>query len=108
MTLREFRNVLLDIGVPVFHKKAQKASEYIVWQEVRGGLGFDGDGRSAECGKRISVEFYTKSEYSGIPEKIDDLFSGYDDICFDGPVIDFDEETDYTRYIFTVEVYGNG
>ena len=109
MTLREFRDILCSLEcVPVFHKKAQKASEYVVWQEVGGGLGFEGDGLSTESGKRIAVDFFTKSEYSEIPEKIAELLSGHDEICFDGPVIDFDEETGYTHYSFDAEVYGNG
>lgn len=109
MTLREFRDVLCTLeGVPIFHGKASKKSEYVVWQEVGGGLGFKGDGRCAEGGKRIAVDFYTKSEYSVIPEKIAELLSAQDEICFDGPVIDFEEDTGLTHYAFDVEVYGNG
>lgn len=109
MTLLEFRDVLCSIkDVPVFHGKAHKASEYIIWQEVGGGLGFEADGASAEGGMRIAVDFYTKSEYSDIPEKIAELLSGYDEICFDGPVIDFEEDTGYTHYAFDTEVCGGG
>lgn len=109
MTLREFRDMLCTLeGVPVFHKKAQKVSEYIVWQEVNCGLGFDGDGCSAEHGKRIAVDFYTKSEYSNIPQRITELLSACDEICFDGPVVDYEEDTGCTHYAFDAEVYGSG
>ena len=109
MTLREFRDVLCSIsGVSVYHRKAYKAADnYIVWQEVKG-LSLDGDGVSSENGKRIAVDFFTKTEYSDIPENIELTLSRYDDICIDGPVIDYEDDTGFTHYAYTAEMYGNG
>ncbi len=109
MTLREFRDVLCTVpGVSVYHRKAHKAADnYIVWQEIKG-LSLDGDGVSSEKGMRIAVDFYTKKEYSDIPEEIRSVLSAYDDICIDDPVIDHEDDTGFTHYAYTAEVYGNG
>ena len=107
MTLREFRDVLCSIpGVTVYHSKAYKAEgDYIVWQEVNG-LSLEGDVTSAEKGVRIAVDFYTRTEYSQIPAEIEFTLSRYDEICLDGPVIDYEDDTKYTHYAYTVEVCG--
>lgn len=109
MTLREFRDVLCSIpNVSVYHQKAHKAADnYIVWQELKG-LSLDGDGVRSESGMRIAVDFYTKKEYSEIPAEIERTLSGYDDICTDGPVIDYEDDTGFTHYNYKVEMYGNG
>ena len=108
MTLSEFRDVLLTVGnVPVFHNEADKSDEYIVWQEVTGNLGIEADGEKAESGLRIAVEYFTKSEYSQVPAEIETKLSMYDEICLDGPVIDYEEDTGYTHYVYTAEVYGH-
>ena len=107
MTLREFRDVLCSIpNVSVYHQKAHKAADnYIVWQEVKG---LSLDGVSSEKGMRIAVDFYTKKEYSDIPAEIERILSGYDDICIDDPVIDHEDDTGFTHYAYTVEVFGGG
>lgn len=107
MTLREFRDILCGVGkVPVFHGEAHKSSEYIVWQEVSGTLGLAADGSEVEEGTRIAVDFYTKAEYSDIPKLIKECLEESDELCVDGPVIDFEEDTGYTHYSFDVEAYG--
>lgn len=107
MTLREFRNILCGTSnVPVFHGTAHKSSEYIVWQEIKSGIGLSGDGSEIEGGTRIAVSFFTKSEYSEIPKLIKEALECSDEICVDGPVIDYEESTGYTHYSFDVEVYG--
>lgn len=109
MTLREFRDILCTVkNVPVFHKTAQKSSEYIVWLEVNGGLGVEADGERAENGMRIAVDYFTKAEYSTVPTEIELLLSQHDEICIDGPVIDYEDDTGYTHYSYDVEVYGRG
>ena len=107
MTLREFRDVLCSIpDVSVYHQKAYKvADNYIVWQEVKG---LSLDGVSSEKGMRIAVDFYTKKEYSDIPAEIERTLSAYDDICIDDPVIDYEDDTGFTHYAYTAEVFGGG
>lgn len=109
MTLREFRDVLCSIpNVSVYHQKAHKAADnYIVWQELAG-LSLDGDGVRSESGMRIAVDFYTKKEYSDIPAEIERILSGNDDICIDDPVIDYEDDTGFTHYAYTAEVFGSG
>lgn len=107
MTLREFRDVLCSIpNVSVYHHKAHKAADnYIVWQEVKG---LSLDGVSSEKGMRIAVDFYTKKEYSDIPAEIERTLSEHDDICIDDPVIDYEDDTGFTHYAYTAEVFGGG
>ncbi len=107
MTLREFRDALCSIpNVSVYHQKAHKAADnYIVWQEIKG---LSLDGVPSEKGMRIAVDFYTKKEYSGIPAEITSVLSAYDDICIDDPVIDYEDDTGFTHYAYTVEVFGDG
>lgn len=107
MTLREFRDVLCSIpGVSVYHQKAHKSADnYIVWQEVNG---LSLDGVSSEKGMRIAVDFYTKKEYSSTPTKITSVLSVYDDICIDDPVINYEDDTGFTHYAYTAEVFGGG
>lgn len=107
MTLREFRDVLCSIpGVSVYHQKAHKSADnYIVWQEVKG---LSLNGVSSEKGMRIAVDFYTKKEYSGTPTEITSVLSVYDDICIDDPVIDYEDDTGFTHYAYTAEVFGGG
>lgn len=107
MILREFRDILCGVEkVPVFHGEAHKSSEYIVWQEVSGALGLAADGSEIESGTRIAVDFYTKAEYSDIPKLIKECLEKSDELCIDGPVIDYESDTGYTHYSFDVEVYG--
>lgn len=107
MTLREFRDVLCSIpDVSVYHQKAHKAADnYIVWQEVKG---LSLDGVSSEKGMRIAVDFYTKKEYSDIPAAIERTLSEHDDICIDDPIIDYEDDTGFTHYAYTAEVFGGG
>ncbi len=108
MTLREFRDVLCTVkGAPVFHSESQKCDEYIVWQEVNGGLGIEADGEPAESGMRIAVDCFTKVEYSTVPAEIEQVLSKHEEICIDGPMIDYEEDTGYTHYAYDVEVYGH-
>lgn len=109
MTLCEFRDVLCSIpNVSVYHQKAHKAADnYIVWQELTG-LSLDGDGVRSESGMRIAVDFYTKKEYSDIPAEIERILSENDDICIDDPVIDYEDDTGFTHYAYTAEVFGSG
>lgn len=109
MTLREFRDILCTVpSVSVYHRKAHKAADnYIVWQEIKA-LSLDGDGVSSENGMRIAVDFYTKKEYSGTPAEITSVLSVYDDICIDDPVIDYEDDTGFTHYAYTAEVFGGG
>lgn len=109
MTLLEFRDILLTIGnVPVFHNESDKSDEYIVWQEVNGALGFNADGTTAESGMRIAVEFFTKTEYSEIPDKIHKTLEAYDEIYISDIAIDYEADTGYNHYTFDVEVIGSG
>ena len=40
--------------------------------------------------------------------EITSVLSAYDDICIDDPVIDYEDDTGFTHYAYTVEVFGDG
>lgn len=103
MTLREFKELLLTVGVDVYHFGSHKQSEYIVWYEI-GGIGLSGDNSIAESGAMIAVDFFTKNEYSEIPNRITNILGSCDSIAIDTPEIIFDEETKIIHYAWTCEV----
>ena len=91
---------------PFYHQKAHKSADnYIVWQEIKG---LSLDGVSSESGMRIAVDFYTKKEYSSTPAEITAILSAHDDICIDDPAIDYEDDTGFTHYAYTAEVFGGG
>lgn len=103
MTIRQFKTLLLTVGVDVFHFESQKQSEYIVWYEI-GGIKLSGDNSTAESGLLIAVDFFTKQEYSVIPERITEILDGCDAIAVDTPTVIYDEETKLIHYAWTCEV----
>jgi hypothetical protein len=52
----------------------------------------------------IAVDFYTKQEYSAIPDQITETLNGCDSIAVDDPTIIYDEETKLIHYAWTCEV----
>lgn len=103
MTIRQFKTLLLTVGVEVFHFESQKQSEYIVWYEI-GGIRLSGDNSTAESGTMIAVDFFTKQEYSPVPDRIQEILGGCDSIAIDDPTIIYDEETKTIHYAWTCEV----
>ena len=103
MKLREFRDVLLTVHDKVYHFESSKESEYIVWHEV-GNLTLRGDDVVAESGARIAVDFFTKDEYSEIPDKLANALTGCDEIYVSDFNVDYEKNTEYIHYAYTCEV----
>lgn len=108
MKLREFRDILNEIaeplGVLVYHCEADKAAaDYIVWQET-GEVQLSADGLEAEKAVRVAVDFYTKEEYSSIPDELQAAFDAYDDFTAGLDAIDYETDTGFFHYAFTAEV----
>lgn len=104
MTLAGFKDILTSFEVDVFHFEAYKATnDYIVWRELEG-IGLSGDNQIAESGMLIAVDFYTKQEYSTIPERITKRLELCDEIAVEQPTVVYDEDTKLIHYAWTCEV----
>ena len=103
MTLEQFRDVLLTVTDEVYHFESHKQAEYVVWHEV-GRISISGDDSSAESGTRIAVDYFTKDEYSSLPEQFTTVLSSCDDIAVRGPVVIFEGATKLIHYAWTCEV----
>ena len=96
MTLAGFKDILTSFEVDVFHFEAYKATnDYIVWRELE---------EIAESGMSIAVDFYTKQEYSTIPERITKRLELCDEIAVEQPTVIYDEDTKLIHYAWTCEV----
>ncbi len=103
MTLDGFRKILIKLNIPVFHSVAvKKTSNYIIWQEVRKGS-LRAEGTAAESYSMVAVDFFTKDEFSVIPERLENIFAVYG-IPFTDANIDYGHETGYTCYSWTAFV----
>lgn len=103
MNFKEFKDLLLSVSPDVYHFESTKESEYIVWHEV-GTRCLMGDGKQIEIGTRIAVDYFTKLEYSQIPEKLEKALANHDEICLSDSVVDFEHDTGMIHYAYTCEV----
>ncbi len=102
MTLLELRDLLLTVGVPVFHYHASQQTEsYIVWNEF-GRKGLSADSQIQEKAIKVQVDYFTKTEFDSTVEEIDSLLDS-DDISFEYQV-DYEEDTGYIHHIWDGEV----
>lgn len=103
MTLAAFKDIITSFGVDAYHFESFKKSEYIVWREF-GGISLSGDNQIAESGTLIAVDYFTKQEYSDIPDRITKRLDECDEIAVDQPTVIFDEDTKLIHYAWTCEV----
>lgn len=103
MNLRDFRDLLLSVTDRVSHGEHFKDNgSYIVWHET-GKIGGRAENAVSESGYRVAVDYFTKSEYDPLPDKISKLFD-CNEIAADDVVIDYEPDTGYTHYAWTCEV----
>lgn len=94
---------LSTVNVPVFHNKAYKAEgDYIVWSEAPT-RGMHADDKIRYRSQRIAVDFFTKTEYSGIPAVIQAALEVQGFAVASEIVPIFEEDTGYTHYALTAE-----
>lgn len=104
MTLIEFAEALLTV-LPdaVFHNEAyQVESEYVVWGETAK-ISLKANDGKAEAGYVVGLDFFTKDEFSDIPDELEELFEK-NDIAYQDVEIIYDEEHKETHYAYTLEV----
>ena len=104
MTYHEaVKAALATVSIPVFHNKAHKAEgDYIVWSEAPT-RGMHADNRIQYRSQRIAVDFFTKTEYSGIPAVIQAALEVQGFAVNSEIVPIFEEDTGYTHYALTAE-----
>lgn len=104
MTYHEaVKAALSTVNVPYYHNKAYKAeNEYIVWSEAST-RGLHADNKIRYRSQRIAVDFFTKTEYSGIPAIIQAALEVQGFVVNSEIVPIFEEDTGYTHYAMTAE-----
>jgi hypothetical protein len=102
MTLLEFRDLLLTIGVSVYHYSAhQDQGNYIVWAEY-GDKAMTADNRREERALCVQVDLFTKIEFDPTVDEINSALNR-DDISFEY-LCDYEQDTGYIHHIWDCEV----
>ena len=103
MTVFEFKDVLLQCCDAVYHIEGyEEKADFIVWAEV-GARTFEADDHRAEETTLIAVDFFTKKEFSDVPNKLKQAFEEYE-ISYKGPDIVYDKDTGRRNFAYTVEL----
>ncbi len=104
MTIKDFKNLLIQSGVPVYHQQAHKQiNKYIVWAETSQ-KSLKADGATAETTAIVAVDYYTNTEYDDTFNNFLLFLETFDEISVSDCDIEFDSNTGYTRYMTTIEV----
>lgn len=103
----KLKNVLLSLGVPVYHDEALKVKPpYIRWSQSAVIRAY-ADNKTAHKGWRVAVDYFTLKEYDELPEELEKKLEGADFTITD-TVRDYEEETGYVHYAYTIEVLDCG
>ena len=102
MILLELRDLLLTVGIPVYHYSAHKdKGNYIIWTE-NGANGFNADNRQRERAYRVQVDLFTRIEFDPNVDKINAVLE-HDEISFNY-LCDYEKDTEYIHHIWDCEV----
>lgn len=97
-------NIFVRACPATYHDVAEKEpEEYLVWT-VEGKRTFRADGMQDEAAGQITVDIYTKKEFSEVPERLEMLMDASDEVAYTDPAVGYDIKTGYTHYVYTVEV----
>ena len=103
MTQTEFKNILVETGLNVYHNVAnQDEGNYIVWNLVGFKYVFSNN-IVEERNALYCVNYYSKDEYDENFLLIESVLQNHG-ITFSAPVVVYDIQTNTTMYSFTVEV----
>lgn len=103
MTQAEFKDILVETGLNVYHNIAnQDDGNYIVWNLVGFKYIFS-ENQVEERNARYCVNYYSKEEYDEKFLLIESVLESHE-ITFSAPVVVYDPATNITMYSFTVEV----
>lgn len=107
MKLKDLRDVLITVGVPVYHYEAHKQDDkYIVWAEEGQGNADYADNKMISQTIEGTVDYYTKEEFDSNFDLIQETFNSAG-IAWSLNSIQHEEETKYIHYEWTWEInYG--
>lgn len=106
MTQTEFKDILVETGLNVYHNVAnQDEGNYIVWNLVGFNYAFSCN-TVEERNALYSVNYYSKDEYDENFLLVESVLENHE-LSFSTPVVVYDMSTNITMYSFTVEVRYN-
>ena len=104
MTLVDLRDLLLTIGVPVYHFKVlQQTDSYIVWAEDGQGSSAYADNKMVLQGVQGTIDYFTKEEFDTNFDLIQSKLNSAD-IAWSLNSIQHEEETGYIHYEWVWEM----
>lgn len=108
MTLQQFKDMILTLGIPAFHHFAEKQTgNYIIWAEDNERGQLKGDNKMVAQTLEGTLDYFTKNEFDSTVFDIQNLFNDYE-IPFRLNLINHEPDTGYTHYewIWEIEHYG--
>ena len=109
MTLQGIRDLLLNIGPPVFHYFASgQTGNYIVWAEDSEGDSLHADGRKTEQVTQGTIDYFTKTEYDPVVKQIEDKLDSQDELAWKLNSIQREQDTGYIHYEWVWEMVCSG
>lgn len=104
MTLQGIRDLLLNIGPPVFHYFASgQTGNYIVWAEDGEGDSLHADGRKTEQVTQGTIDYFTKTENDPVVTQIQDKLTE-NEISWRLNSVQYEQDTGYIHYEWVFEV----
>lgn len=104
MNLVDLRDLLLTIGVPVYHFHAHmQTNSYIVWAEDTQGSTSYADNHMTIQGVQGTIDYFTKTEFDPNFDLIQEKFNSVD-IAWRLNSIQHEEETGYIHYEWVWEL----
>lgn len=108
LRIQQFKTALIAFckgcGVDMYHNESLKETgDYGIWYEM-GERRLDANDRVSEKSPVISVQIWTKKEYSELPGKLEDFFDSYDAAWECQTYADYDSEVQRYHYGWTVEL----
>lgn len=104
MTLQGIRDLLLNIGPPVFHYFASgQTGNYIVWAEDGEGDSLHADGRKTEQVTQGTIDYFTKTENDPVATQIQDKLTE-NEISWRLNSVQYEQDTGYIHYEWVFEV----
>ena len=98
MTLQDFRDILLTIGVPVYHFEGfQEKDSYLVWQEEGQSDAVYADNKMLTQYIEGTLDYFTQVEFDPNFELIQSALNN-GQIAWGLTNIDFDVESKYIHY----------
>ena len=107
MTLREFKDVLLTVGVPVDRYASDgRTGTHILWGEYDEKGYYAGNVRVAQV-QLVQVDLYTGKEVDPALGRLETALSSAG-VAYSGPSTTYDVDTKRIRHVFSCEVLTHG